>query len=168
MDGGCFVFGNHTPFFHPAGNLNIVKAFDLYKGKLIIFVGICVCHGCLYAGSVFLVGKQNILLKKALCHRKHCRVFLIFCLGNLGQLINNLAVSQYALYSPLFPCMCLKDSSAFLPADSIFCKNLLQNLLRDDKQRRRRQNPSALPFFVAILFQKIKKCGTLFLLCRFS
>ena len=87
VDGGCFVFGNHTPFFHPAGNLNIVKAFDLYKGKLIIFVDICVCHGCLYAGSVFLVGKQNILLKKGLCHRKHCRVFLIFRLGNLGQLI---------------------------------------------------------------------------------
>ncbi len=70
MDGGCFVFGNHTPFFHPAGNLNIVKAFGLYKGKLIIFVGICVCHGCLYAGSVFLVGEQNILLKKALCQQE--------------------------------------------------------------------------------------------------
>ena len=60
VDGGCFVFGNHTPFFHPAGNLNIVKAFGLYKGKLIIFVGICVCHGCLYAGPVFLVGKQKM------------------------------------------------------------------------------------------------------------
>lgn len=38
VNGRCLILGNHAPFFLVTGNLDIMKALDLCKRKLIVFM----------------------------------------------------------------------------------------------------------------------------------